>query len=144
MATISNVQVTISLSDPDLDDQELQAEVESLLPQVREVDGVEQADLVSVTETPRSAKALGTFLLGVLSAEVKPANIKALFGFLSDRFGNKPIKLVLKTPDGRELNLEAGSRKEFEFAMQQAQDFLNNTKNTSNSKDGEDSTTNRG
>lgn len=143
MATTSNVQVTISLSDPDLDEQELQAEVENLLPQVREVDGVEEADLVPVTETPRSAKALSTFLLGVLSAEVKPANIKALFGFLGDRFGNKPIKLALKTPDGREINLEASSRKEFEFAMQQAQDFLNNTKNTSDSND-EGSTTNRG
>ncbi len=120
------------------------SEVENLLPQVREVDGVEEADLVSLTETPRSAKALSTFLLGVLNAEVKPANIKALFGFLGDHFGNKPIKLVLKTPDGRELNLEAGSRKEFEFAMQQAQDFLNNTKNTSDSKDGEGSTTDRG
>jgi hypothetical protein len=143
MATTSNVQVTISLSDPDLDDQELQAEVENLLPQVREVDGVEQADLVSVTETPRSAKAFGGFLWGVLSAEIKPANITALFGFLSDRFGNKPIIVALKTPDGRELKVQAGSRKEFEFAMQQAQDFLNNTKNTSNSN-GEGSTTDRG
>ena len=71
MATTSNVQVTISLSDPDLDDQELQAEVENLLPQVREVDGVEQADLVAATETPRSAKALSIFLLGVLNAEYK-------------------------------------------------------------------------
>jgi hypothetical protein len=32
MATTSNVQVTISLSDPDLDDQELQAEVEICYP----------------------------------------------------------------------------------------------------------------
>ncbi|BAZ30853.1 hypothetical protein NIES4074_33200 [Cylindrospermum sp. NIES-4074] len=128
MATTSNVQVTISLAALSSDNEELQAAAENLLPQLEEVDGVEEAKLVRVAETPENAKALGGFLWGLLSAEVNPANIKTLFGFLGDRFSNKPIKLVLKAPDGRELNVEASSREEFEFAMQQAQDFLKNTK----------------
>jgi len=124
MTSTSNILVTISLSDPDLDDEELQAEVENLLPQVREVDGVEQATLAIVEKAPSGSKALGGFLLGMLTAEVNPKNIKALFGFLGDRWGGKPIEMTVKTPDGRELSLKASSQAEFEFVMQQAQEFL--------------------
>ncbi|MBD2529036.1 sugar ABC transporter permease [Nostoc flagelliforme FACHB-838] len=130
MAAISNVQVTISLAELGLDDEELQTEVENLLPQLREVDGVEDADLVAVENAPKGTKAFGGFLLGLLNAQVNAANIKTLFNFLGDRFGNKPIKIGVKAPDGRELNIEASSREEFEFALQKAQDFLNNKSNS--------------
>lgn len=84
MVSPSNVQVTISLSDPDLGEQQLQAEVENLRLQIKEVDGVEEAGLVAVELAPPGSKALGGFLLGLLTAEVNPANIKAVFRFLSD------------------------------------------------------------
>ncbi|MBD2497231.1 sugar ABC transporter permease [Nostoc sp. FACHB-280] len=132
MVTTSNVQVTVSLTELGLDDEELQAQVQNLLPQLREVDGVEDADLVAVTDVPEGSKALGGFLLGFLNAEVNPKNLKALFGFLGDRFGNKPIKILVKAPDGREINIEASSREEFDFAYQKAQEFLNNTSNSNN------------
>lgn len=124
MANPSNVQVTISLQEAGLDDQELQAEVENLLPQIKEVDGVEQEGLVPVEDAPPGSKALGGFLLGILTAEVNPANIKALFGFLSDRLGGKPIEMTLKATDGRELSIKASSQAEFDFAYQKAQEFL--------------------
>ncbi|MBH8555991.1 sugar ABC transporter permease [Nostocaceae cyanobacterium CENA357] len=130
MVTQSNAQVTISLTELGLDDEDLQTTVQNLLPQLREVDGVEDADLVAVENAPKNTKALGGFVLGLLNAQVNAANIKTLFKFLGDRLGNKPIKMVLKAPDGRELNLEASSREEFEFAFQKAQDFLNNTANS--------------
>ncbi len=124
MASTSNVQVTISLSNPDLDDQELQAEVGKLLPQIREVDGVEEADLVAVEQAPPGSKALGGFLLGLLTAEVNPANIKAVFRFLGDRLSGKSIEMNLKAPDGRELSIKASSQAEFESAYKKAQEFL--------------------
>ena len=127
MVTKSNIQMTISLTELDLDDEELQAEVQTLLPQFREVDGVEDADLIAVENAPKKTKALGGFVLGLLNLKVNPANVKTVFKFLGDRLGNKPIKIVLKAPDGRQLNLEANSREEFEFAFQKAQDFLQNT-----------------
>ncbi|HAJ59450.1 MAG TPA: sugar ABC transporter permease [Cyanobacteria bacterium UBA8543] len=102
----------------------MQAGVENLLPQIREVDGVEQADLVPVEEAPPGSKALGGFLWGLLMAEVNPANIKALFGFLGDRLGGQPIKMNVKASDGRELNIEASSQAEFDLAYQKAQEFL--------------------
>lgn len=64
MASTSNIQVTISLSDHNLDDDQLQEQVENLLPQLKEVDGVEDANLVSVEQAPPGSKALGGFLLG--------------------------------------------------------------------------------
>lgn len=132
MVTKSNVQVTISLTELGLDDEELQAQVQNLIPQLKDVDGVEDADLVAVTEIPKDSKALGGFLLGLLNAELNPANLKALFSFLGERFGNKPIKMVLKAPDGRELNIEASSREEFDFAYLKAQEFLNKKSDSNN------------
>jgi hypothetical protein len=124
MASSSTIQVTISLSDPSLDDEELQAYMENLKPQLLQVDGVEEANLVPVEEVPQGSKALGGFLLGLLTAEVNPANIKALFGFLGERLGGKPIKMNVKASDGKELNIEASSQAEFELAYQKAQEFL--------------------
>ncbi|MEL7244586.1 MAG: sugar ABC transporter permease, partial [Cyanobacteria bacterium J06573_2] len=104
----SNIQLTISLSELDLDEEDLQAEVENLLPQIKEVDGVESAGLVEVSEVPESSKSLTGYVLGMLKTVlVDKADLKNVFGFLRDRFGNKPIKLKLKAPDGRELDLEA-------------------------------------
>jgi hypothetical protein len=123
MAT-SNVKVTISLSDTGMHDEELQTEVENLLPQIREVDGVEDADLVGITETPEGAKAFGGFLLGILTAEVNPANIKSLFKFLSDRLSGQTIKMKVEKKDGNKLEIEASSEAEFEYAMEKAKEFL--------------------
>jgi hypothetical protein len=130
MPATSNVQVTISLAELGLDDEKLQTEVENLLPQLREVDGVDDADLVAVENAPKGTKSISGFVWGLLIAQVKAANIKTLFKFLSDRFGNKPIKIGVKAPDGRELNVEASSREEFEFALQKAEDFLSNKSNS--------------
>lgn len=124
MANISNIQVTISLSDSSLDDEDLQAYTQNLKSQLEEVDGVEKADLVAVAEVPQGSKALGGFLLGLLMAEVNPANIKALFSFLSERLGGKPIEMTLKAVDGRELSIKANSQAEFDYAYQKAQEFL--------------------
>ncbi len=126
----SNIQLTISLSELGLDEEELQAEVENLLPQIREVDGVEDAGLVEVTEVPENSKSLTGYALGMLKTVLDKEHLKNVFGFLRDRFAGKPetIKLLLKAPDGRELNLEASNEEDFASAMQLASDFLNNTK----------------
>lgn len=124
MANTSNIHVTIALSDPSLDDEDLQAYTENLKSQIKEVDGVEDANLVAVEEVPQGSKALGGFLLGLLTAEVNPANIKALFSFLGERLGGKPIEMSLKAADGRELSIKASSQAEFDYAYQKAQEFL--------------------
>ena len=127
--TTSNIELIISLSELGLDDEELQEEVENLLPQIQEVDGVEEVGLVEVTEAPENSKSITGYVLGMLkTALIDKGNLKNVFGFLRDRFGSKPIKMTLKAGDGRELNLETSSKEDFAFAIQKAEDFFNNTK----------------
>ncbi|PAX52682.1 hypothetical protein [Brunnivagina elsteri] len=115
MIEASKLQLIIDFNDFDLDDDgkdELRQELEELA-------GID-------TEPPigRKGKAIGSILTGILMAEVNPANLTKLFTFLSDRLGNKPIKLKLKTPDGRELEIEASSKEEIEYAIAQAEKFI--------------------
>ncbi|BBD63465.1 hypothetical protein NIES2109_63150 (plasmid) [Nostoc sp. HK-01] len=69
--------------------------------------------------------SINGFLLSLLNAEVSIKNIKILWKFLTDRFRSKPIILSVKAPDGRELSIQASSREAFEYALRQAQEFLN-------------------
>ncbi len=127
MTTTSNVEVTISLSEPDLDDDELQAEAEILLPQIREVDGIEEANLFTLAEAPTGSKAFGGFAVGKLKALVNPENLGSLFKFLGDRLNNKTIKVVIKkSPLNEEITVEATNREDFELAWKKAENRLNN------------------
>ncbi|MBD2778057.1 hypothetical protein [Iningainema tapete] len=126
MTDTSNVKLTITFINPDLDDEEKDEEVQKLQAQMKELAEVEEVNRVSDPNPPTRSKGFVSFLTGLLMAEVSPANIKKLFGFLSERLGNKPIKIAVKAPDGREITVEASSKEEFDFAMQKALDFLNN------------------
>jgi hypothetical protein len=124
MAGDAAVTLTIAFNDPDLDAEDRDEAVQHLMAQMREVDEVEAVDRGRDPNPPEGNKAVGGFLVGLLMAEVSVANFKKLGAFLGDRIGNKPIKLKVKTPDGRELELEASSRAEFDYAYAKAQDFL--------------------
>ncbi|MEG4009859.1 CHAT domain-containing protein [Microcoleus sp. Pol11C1] len=135
---MSNVQITISLYSSDLLVEELQVEVENLLQQVKEMEGVEGAELVPVEEVPEPGESLPTFSLGILKINVNPANLKAVFSFLSnlsDRFYPQSInesgrsweaqriELSVKV-QGREVKIEASSQSELDRAYQKAVEFL--------------------
>jgi hypothetical protein len=124
MEQLRTVKVTITFQDSELDDVALQEATENLYQQISEVDGVEQADLIAVENPPEGSRAVGGFLLGMLTAEVSPASIKALLGFLSDRLSGKTVEMQVEAPDGRKLSIKASSQAEFEFAMKQAKDFF--------------------
>ncbi|MFM2060514.1 MAG: hypothetical protein RLZZ507_184 [Cyanobacteriota bacterium] len=126
MSDTSNFQITIAFTDTDLDNEDKNQEVQKLLSQMQKLDEIEDVNRVLDPNPPEGNKAGGGFLPGLLTAQVNPANFLKLFGFLAERLGNKPIKLNVKAPDGREINVEASSKEEFEFAWQKAQDFINN------------------
>lgn len=125
MTDVLNVKLIIGFNDPDLDDEEKNEQAQKLLQEIRELDEIEVAELLPDPNPPAGNKAFGGILAGFLMAEVSPANLKKLFGFLSDRFGNKPMKLKVKATDGRELEIEASSKEEFEYIKQQAEEFIN-------------------
>jgi hypothetical protein len=118
------VVITITLQDEELGDEEMQEFIESLRRQMIEIDGVEQANLVMVETSPEGSRSLGGFLKGTVATQINSTNVKTLFKFLSDRLGGKTIKMIVETPDGRKINIEASSQSEFEFAVQQAKKFI--------------------
>ncbi|MGM3305277.1 hypothetical protein ACSQ6I_04690 [Anabaena sp. WFMT] len=126
MSETSNLKITIAFTDSDLNSEDKNQEVQKLLNQMQKLDEVEEVHRVIDPNPPEGNKTGGGFLPGLLTAQVNPANFLKLFGFLKERLGNKPIKLNVKAPDGREINVEASSKEEFEFAWQKAQDFINN------------------
>jgi hypothetical protein len=124
MTQQSNVKFTITLSDPDLGEEELDEATRNLLREMRELDEVEQASLVKVEQAPVGTKSGAGFILGMLQAEVSLANIKKLLGFLGDRLGGKPIEMEVEAPNGRKLKVKASSREELLVAIQAAEDFV--------------------
>jgi Effector Associated Constant Component 1 len=124
MADNDLVRVAVTFNAPDLEPDEQESETLNLFQALRELEEVESVDRVLDPNPPEGNKSMGGFIIGLLTAEVSVANFKKLMGFLGDRVGSKPIKLKLKAPDGRELELEASSQAEFEFAFEKAQAFL--------------------
>ena len=118
-----NICVNLELVDPSLDAEDLQVAARNLLRQVKAVDGVEDADLVSVTEVPDGAMAIGGFVVGLLIAEVSAANLKILGGFLKDRILAKNLKMTIKAY-GKEMAIEASSQAEFDYAIQKADEQM--------------------
>ncbi|MBN3897484.1 MAG: hypothetical protein HWQ41_20070 [Nostoc sp. NOS(2021)] len=123
MASRSNVQITIALQEPDLDDDELQAQTQRLLQQMLELDEVEDASLFSEAEAPAGSKSLTGLAVGWLTAQVNAKNIKALMGFLGDRLGNKTIELEIES-NGKKLKVKASSQQELEAAIEAAEKFV--------------------
>ncbi len=118
------IQVAVTFDDSDVEPEEKESETLNLLQALQELEEVESVNRVFDPNPPEGNKSIGGFIIGLLTAEVSVANFKKLMGFLGDRVGSKPIKLKLKAPDGRELELEASSQAEFEFAFEKAQAFL--------------------
>ncbi len=123
MTTNSTIKIMISLSEVGLEDKELQAETEKLLPQVKEVDGVERVNLVTVAEAPLGSKALGPFSLGRLKAIVDPAKMKVLFEFLGDRMNGKTIEFDVEA-NYKKLKLKVDKQEELVTAIETAQKFV--------------------
>ncbi|MCV3217446.1 hypothetical protein OGM63_28730 [Plectonema radiosum NIES-515] len=119
-----NIQVKIAfLKDEYLEDSELQEKTENLLQDIKQEVEVESAGLVAVNNSEKGAKDIGGFLLGVLTAEVKVANIKSLFRFLSDRLLGKIIEMEV-TANGKTLKVKASSTVELNAAIKAAQEFV--------------------
>lgn len=123
MTTSANVKLTIAFNDGDLDLEERDEQAQRLMAELKQVDEVVAVDRVLDPNPPEGNKALGGFLVGLLSAEVSVANAQKLMGFLGDRLGNKSIELEVEA-NGKKLKVKASSRQELEAAIEAAQKFI--------------------
>jgi hypothetical protein len=123
MPANSCIKLTIAFNDPDLDSEELEQQAQSLLLQMRELDEVESVGRALDPNPPAGNKAVGAILVGLLTAEVSPANFKKLLGFLGDRLSNKSIELEVEVT-GKKLKVKASSMAELESVIEAAQKFV--------------------
>jgi hypothetical protein len=123
MSNESTIKLAIAFNDPDLEPEERDEQAQRLLAELKQVDEVESVERMLDPNPPEGNKSLGGFLVGMLLAEVNPANGKKLLGFLGDRLGGKPIELSVEA-NGRKLTVKAHSREELEAAIKLAQKFI--------------------
>lgn len=120
--TIPIVKFTIMFSDPDLDDEELESQAWSLLRQLREVEDIETVNRV-IDSSPLGSKSIGSYLIGLLTAEISKEKSGSLIQFFREHIGSKQIELEVEA-NGRRLKLKAGSRRDLEAALSAAQKFV--------------------
>jgi len=119
------IQLVISLTDPELDAEEKDEEIENLLSQMRDLDEFEEISRVADPNPPAGSKSIAGFLVGVLKAEISVANLKKAIAFLSERLGNQPIEMKIKAADGREIQVKVSSMKDFDLVTEKAKELLN-------------------
>ncbi len=120
----SQVQVTITLSDPQLKDEELQEAVENLQLELKEVEGVTEADLIPLQQALSDSKGIGGFVLGMLKALVSPKNLKTLVGFLGNNLFGRTVKIKAEG-NGKILELELSRPEDIDKVMPQVKEFIN-------------------
>jgi hypothetical protein len=119
--------ITLTLQSDELSDERLQSDVESLLTQIREIEGVADLGLIAVDEAAANTKSVGGFFLGALKFTIE--NSKILSGLLT--MGNaivgngKTVKMSVKAANGMEFSAEARNLAELEQIQQRAEEFLN-------------------
>jgi hypothetical protein len=123
MSNESTIKLAITFNDPDLEPEERDEQAQRFLAELKQVDEVESVERVLDPDPPEGNKSLGGFLVGILLAEVNPANGKKLLGFLGNRLSGKVIELSVEA-NGRKLTVKAHSREELEAAIKAAQDFI--------------------
>lgn len=118
------MSVTITLSDSQLKEEELQEIVRNLQLELREVEGVTEANLIPMAQAPPNAKGIGGFLLGQLKALVNPKNLKNLVNYLGNNTFGRTIKIKAEG-NGKKLDIEFSRSEDIEQIMPQVDKFIN-------------------
>ena len=124
MTRESDIKFSITLSDTDLDEEELDEAARNILREFNELDAVERASLAPTEKAPTGSKAIAGFGLGIVEAIVKIGNIKGFMDFMGDRFSDKPIVMKVEA-NGRKLQLKASNQEDLMAAIRAAEDFIN-------------------
>ena len=123
MLTTTDIQITLDLRTPTLDDEVLEKLTQTLRNEMLDLDEVKDVRPMLDPNPPAGNKALGAVLVGLLTAEVNANNVKAVFGFLSDRLKGQPIAMEIEA-NGKKLKVTANSQQELLEAIQAAQLFV--------------------
>jgi hypothetical protein len=120
----TRVRVTITLSDPHLKDEDLQEAVQNLQLELKEVEGVTEAELIPVEQAPPNSKSIGGFLLGQLKALVSLKYLKTLVNFLGHNLFGRTIEIKAEG-NGRRLEVKLSRPEDIDKVMPQVERFIN-------------------
>ncbi|BAY09805.1 hypothetical protein [Calothrix sp. NIES-2098] len=127
MADTSDIKLTITFIDQDLDEEEKDEEAERLLTQMKELNEVEEVNRVAELNPPVGSKSITGYVVGQIMAIVKSESVKQVWAFLSDRLSNKPIEIELELTkqggESKKVKVKASSRKELEAAVNAIQEI---------------------
>lgn len=121
----NQIQVTLTLSSPNLEDEQLQDAVQELQSEIQEVSGVIEAELIPIKQAETNAKGIGGFLLGKLRSLINRDNLLSFLRLLSDNLLGNTIEVEAKD-NGKELKIKLSRPEDLEKVLPQIQDFLNN------------------
>ncbi|NES77383.1 MULTISPECIES: hypothetical protein [unclassified Okeania] len=121
--SLENIQLSITLSDQKLEEEDLQTDTENILSEIEKFDGVQKADLISIEKAEPNTKSIGGFLVGILTAEINAKNLKALVGYLGDRLSGKTVKIKAEG-NGRKIDIEVGNLEDLNKALAEVDNFL--------------------
>jgi hypothetical protein len=121
-----SLPITLTFQAPDRTADQLQTDMEeNLLPQIKEVAGVENAAL-AMEAAPDQSKADSGFIVGVLKFTIENSKIlTGLLGVGNAIVGNgKTVKMTIKSKSGDEYSAEAKDLAELERMIQMAEASL--------------------
>jgi hypothetical protein len=116
---MTDVEMTIALQDSELEDEELQEYTQNLLPQLREFNGVEEAELVPryqpVQVPGMTSKDFGAFVLGTVTVISTLKALIEIIDWVENRWlkpkenkpSNRKLAIEVITPDGYKLTMTA-------------------------------------
>lgn len=124
MTEESPITFTITLTNPDLDEEEKDETARYILQEMKEIDAVERVSLAKTEPAPTGSKAITRFGIGMVEAVVQIANIQGFMDFLGDRFREQPIEMEVEA-NGRKLQIKASNQEDLLAAIKAAADFVN-------------------
>jgi hypothetical protein len=124
MTTSSKLKLTIQFIDPKLDAEERDEQAQLLIDELKDIDEIDRAcRVIDPTPPPEGSKAIGTYLVGLLMAQMNIDNAKKIFDYLRDRLGRQKIEFTIEA-NGKKLSVKASSREELDYAIQAAEKFI--------------------
>lgn len=115
MANPFKVRIIITLNKPDLDDQELERETQDFYEEMLQVKGLEQVKRVRDT-TPLEGEKGGSFLPGLLKAEVESANLKDASRDVHELSSRKADIAIVNGTE--RITVEANNRSSEDFSLE--------------------------
>lgn len=122
--TGSSVEVIVTLKNPELSDEEIQASVRTLKNQLAELEELQDVTLIPVAEASSGTKGIGGFVLGKLKALLNLNALKKVVGLLGQNLFGSSIEVEAKG-NGRELKIKIRTPEDLQQVMPEVEHFIN-------------------